>query len=63
MKIQEALDTIDDMIRDITAAQQSRRDRCTCTDREYYDQMDAENDATVTRYEALRDAIERGIDY
>lgn len=63
MKIQEALDTIDDMIGDIEAAHVAERNRATCTDRSFYDDMDARHSAAIDRYRNLRDDIERGLDY
>jgi hypothetical protein len=63
MKINTALATIDTMISTIEGAQTTERDRATCTDRSFYDEMDARHDAELTEYRALRDAIERGLDY
>lgn len=63
MKIQDALDTIDEMISDIEAAHVAERNWASCTSRSFYVEMDARHDATIERYRNLRDAIERGLDY
>lgn len=63
MKIQDALNTIDEMITHIECAQESIRNRSSCIDREYYIEMDANHTAQIDRYRALRDAIERGLEY
>lgn len=58
MKIQEALDIIDDMISGINCHHESIRNHSTCSDRSYYVRMDEENAVTIARYESLRTAIE-----
>lgn len=63
MKINTALATIDSMISDIECAQSLERNYSGCTDRSFYNEMDARHAAEIAEYQALRDAIERGLDY
>ena len=63
MKIQDALNTIDEMIGAIERAQESARDRSRCCDERFYTEMDARHHAEIQRYLDMRDEIERGLDY
>jgi len=63
MKIQEALNIIDEMTMRLDAAFEAKRRNSTCSDKAYYDSLDATHAGQMERYAQLRDAVERGLDY
>lgn len=65
MKIQDALDTIDEMISNLEIAHSNEYDQSIelCRNRSFYEAMDARHQAELEKYQVLRDAIERGLDY
>ena len=63
MNIQEALITIDEMISNIERGHDLEFNSSSCTDRSFYETMREVQGAEIQKYTALRDEIERGLEY